>query len=319
MKKKIYGKFVTMAVVASMTVVALVGCGSTDEEVAPIEQTQLEETIDETPVAKAASADVNKEVSAPYFTKGVYANYSSEIENPEKNYFYVFSEDTYGYTDDSNTGIGLPFDCRQDEGAVIFTFGGADESEEKLIVTSALDGMVYGYFDGAEDRPLVFELLYDADPIGFNAQNYMSNGDFVYNDPNGWSIKYDPERFEIMQEGPVVSFVYTGECAGATLMQVTYDPTLKGKEKRDEIAKGYGEKATTNEAPFTGTEDVEGFWAMVGPDGGGAGLYETCICRDYMEGSLAFECIEHMCGEDELDMEVSDYMAMLIDSVTFAE
>jgi hypothetical protein len=163
----------------------------------------------------------------------------------------------------------------------------------------------------------VFELLADADPVEFNAQNYMSNGDYVYNDPNGWSVKYDPKRFEVMQEGPLVSFMYTGDCAGACLVQVTYDPDHKGKEKRDEIAAGYGESASSIDSIFPGTEDVEGYWASVGPDGGGAGLYETAITRDYMDGSLTFECIEHMSGMDELDMEVSDYMAMIIDSVKF--
>ncbi len=317
MKKNVVSKFVTVAAALSMASFALMGCGSTTEEVGTIEKSQLEETIEETPVATAATEDVNKEVSAPYFTKGVYANYSSELENPEKHYFYVFSEDSYGYTDDSESGTGLPFDCRQDEGAVIFTFGGASESEEKLIVSSVENGMVYGYFEGAEDRPLVFELLADADPEGFNAQNYTSTGDYVYNDANGWSIKYDPKRFEITKEGPVVAIVYTGESAGANLIQVTYDVEHNGKEMRDEIAKGYGEKATTLDAPFTGTEDVQGYWAMVGPDGGGAGLYETAISRDYMDGSLTFECIEHMSGDEALDMEVSDYMAMIIDSVKF--
>ena len=43
----------------------------------------------------------------------------------------------------------------------------------------------------------------------------------------------------------------------------------------------------------------------------------TSISRDYMDGSLTFELTGHNSGNDELDMEVSDYMSSIIDSVTF--
>ena len=101
------------------------------------------------------------------------------------------------------------------------------------------------------------------------------------------------------------------------MVQVTYDIEHNGKEKRDEIAKGYGETSTKYEATFPGTEDVEGFWAICPPAEDGTGLYMTSISRDYMDGSLTFELIGHNSGNEELDMEVSDYMAMIIDSLTF--
>ena len=44
---------------------------------------------------------------------------------------------------------------------------------------------------------------------------YNTGGkDFVYNDANGWSVKYDPSVIAVNQGGPVTTFVYTGECAG---------------------------------------------------------------------------------------------------------
>ena len=100
MRKNLVGKLVTIAAGASLAAGTLAGCGKTNEDVAPIEQAQLDQTIADDPVATADSLDAGKKVSSSVFTKGVYANYSSELENPEKHYFYVFSEDSYGYTDD---------------------------------------------------------------------------------------------------------------------------------------------------------------------------------------------------------------------------
>lgn len=316
MKKKLGKKVVSVAVVTAMAAIMLAGCGSASEEVAEVEQVELEGTIAEEPVAKADTTGTEK-ATAPYLTKGVYANYSAEAENPPKDYFYVFSDDNYGYTDDAGSGVSLPFDCTQEAGAITFYFGGSGESIEKFIVTDVKNGIVYGYFEGVEDRELVFELMADADPVGFNAQNYKSDGEYVYNDANGWSIKYDPKRFDITQEGNKVAIVYNGEGVGTNMVLVTYDVEHNGKEMRDEIAKGYGENATKYDAIFPGTEDVEGFWAICPPAEDGSGLYMTSISRDYMDGSLTFELTGHNTGDDEVDMEVSDSMAMIIDSLTF--
>ncbi len=316
MRKQTVSKVVSIVVATSMVTMALIGCGNVSSETGA--QGQAEETIGEEPVATSDTAKGDGEhIAAPYFRKGVYVNYAVEAENPPKDQFYVFSDDNYGYTDDAVTGMGLPFDCKQDEGAVYFTFGGTGESEEKFIVTSTEDGKIYGYFDGTEDRELVFEPVTDAKPEGFNAQNYMSGGDLVYEDANGWSIRYNPERFEITQDGNKVAIVYTGECAGTTMVLVTYDAEHNGKDMRDEIAKGYGETAVKSEAVFPGTEDVKGYWAICPPAEDGSGLYMTSISRDYMDGSLTFELTGHNSGNDELDMEVSDYMSSIIDSVTF--
>ncbi len=318
MKKGDSKKFVTNVLVVIGTI-TLVGCGSVSEETASTDgQIKIEESISEASVALAAKAEVKEEKNTEIsFKRGVYANYAKDTENPSKEYFYVFSDDNYGYTDDAKSGLGVPFDCKQDEGIVSFTFGGSDPKEEKLHITSADNGFIYGYFEGAEDKGLVFELVSDADPIGFNAQNYLSNGEYVYNDANGWSIKYDPERFTISQDGSKVAIVYTGESAGTNMILVTYDVEHSGKEMRDEIAKGYGDNVTKSDGIFPGTEDVEGYWAFSSPAEGGSGLCMSSSSRDYMGGSLTFECTEHISGNEALDMEVSDYMSMIIDSLTF--
>nr|WP_297708143.1 hypothetical protein [uncultured Butyrivibrio sp.] len=70
---------------------------------------------------------------------------------------------------------------------------------------------------------------------------------------------------------------------------------------------------------FPGTEDVKEYWAVLPPTEEGSRLYMTAIARDYMDGYLLFELTGHNSGDEELDMAVSDYMAAIIDSLTFTE
>ena len=147
----------------------------------------------------------------------------------------------------------------------------------------------------------------------------MLRVEFYSNDANGWSIKYDPKLFDITQDGNKVAIVYTGECAGTNMVMVTYDCDHIGAEIRNEYAKEYGDNAVTSDGIFPGTEDVTGYWAMCPPAEEGSGLYMTSISRDYMDGSLTFELIGHNSGDEALDIEVSDRMAMIIDSLTFSK
>ena len=124
MKMSMGQKVLSVAVTTALTVSMLAGCGSASEQTAEVDQAVVEETIAEEPVAKADTAETNN-ATAPYLTKGVYANYSAELENPSKDYFYVFSDESYGYTDDARSGVGLPFDCEQEAGAITFWFGGS--------------------------------------------------------------------------------------------------------------------------------------------------------------------------------------------------
>ena len=127
MKKKWIKKTVSFLTITTVAGMLLIGCGSGVQGAPDAAQTAAGETSDTVP-------------AAPYFTKGVYANYSGELDNPVKTYFYIFSDDTYGYTEDgANGGIGLPFDIEQKDGSVSFQFGGADEAEETLLITAVKD------------------------------------------------------------------------------------------------------------------------------------------------------------------------------------
>ena len=256
--------------------------------------------------------------AAPYFAKGVYYNYAKEAEDPDKTYFYVFSDDSYGYTaDGANEGIGLPFDIEQTDGTVKFLFGGADESEENLVITAVDNGIVYGYFEGTEDRELVFEPVEGADPEDFSAENFVNGPEnSVYRDANGWSIRYDANKFEVTKEGPDVFIVYTGESAGTNMITATYSLD-KAEDAIDKIGDEAGENVEFLQSIFPGTEDVTSYYAIVSPENGGSGAYMTAFARDYMEGSLIFRVDGHMGEDEEMNMAVSDDVAAVLDSITF--
>lgn len=306
MKKKWIKKTVSFLTITTVAGMLLIGCGSGVQDAPDAAQTAAGETSDTVP-------------AAPYFTKGVYANYSGELDNPVKTYFYVFSDDTYGYTEDgANGGIGLPFDIEQKDGSVSFQFGGADEAEETLLITAVKDGQIHGYFEGAQDRPLIFELLADEDPDTFSGENYVNGPEnSVYHDANGWSIKYDATLFEITPGGPQTFIVYTGESAGTNMITVTYTVENKAEAAIQELGKSWGDKTTYSEGPFPGASYAKGYWAVLPSEEGGSGMYETAIARDFMDGALIFELTCHNGEDDAMNMAVSDRMAGIIDSLTW--
>lgn len=73
---------------------------------------------------------------------------------------------------------------------------------------------ITGHFDDGLSLSFIPEP--GADPDNFDAQNYVSaatGGALIYNDANGWSVKYDPSVISVNGGGPVTTFVYTGESA----------------------------------------------------------------------------------------------------------
>ncbi len=121
----------------------------------------------------AGAAVAMAAAKAPFFEKGVYANYAEGLEEPDKNYFYIFNSEVHGFTaDGDHDGIGVPFEVEQTDGKAAFHIGGAEEDPDVFIVTSAGDGMIHGYFEDTPDRPLVFEYLAEANPDTFMIEHF---------------------------------------------------------------------------------------------------------------------------------------------------
>ncbi|MBR5635813.1 MAG: hypothetical protein IKW81_02640 [Pseudobutyrivibrio sp.] len=295
-----------LALTLSLT---MVGCGQNQAGIDKLKSKLTASTTiedDETPTAVL------------YFTKGVYANYAAELENPEKTYFYVFHGDGTGSIEDGEVGTATYFEYQVGYNSVTFTIGTDEPIEEEFKVTSSEDGKVIGSFDDGIE--LVFEHLNDVDVDTFNAVNYVHAArgeDFTYTDANGWQVRYNPEFIQVNQGGPVTTFVYTGECAGTNMITVTYTVDNNGEGAIKAIGEGWGDKTTYTESIFPGTEDVKGYWAVCASEEGDSGLYMTAIARDYMDGALVFEFTEHHSGDEMIDIAVSDYLAAIIDSLEF--
>jgi hypothetical protein len=289
------------------------------EDAAAGTNTPADTASEATAFTDTVSSDDEKAVGAPYFTKGVYANYAVGADEASCTYFYVFPDETYGHTDDGAEGIGLPFDCVQSDGTVSFTFGGAGEEESVLKVTAAAEGVVKGYFEDVPDRELEFHLLPQEDPETFSAENYVNGPEnSVYHDANGWSVRYDDGCFDINRQDGQVFIVYTGESAGTNMITVTYTVENGAEAAIKELGESWGSDAVLSEGHFPGApDDVKGYRASLPPAKDGSGLYMEAVGRDYMDGALIFELTGHREDDEEMNMEVSDRMAGIIDSLTF--
>ncbi len=140
----------------------------------------------------------------------------------------------------------------------------------------------------------------------------------TYEDPNGWSLQYDENCFEVNQKDNVATFVYTAESGGTNMMTVTYDISSTDPEViADKLVAEWGDKAQKSEGTFPTDESVPVFRASLPVEEGGSGLYMEAIIRSYMQGCLVFELTGHNSGDDAIDMAASDNLSMLIDSVKF--
>ncbi len=113
-----------------------------------------------------AAANAN----ASIFTKGVYVNYQEG--ETERDYFYVFTDDNNGHTEDGTDGMGVPYACDQTKDQVTFHFGGADDNTV-FQVSSVENGVVKGTFD--DGKVNVFEPIPNVDPENFSGEDYLKS------------------------------------------------------------------------------------------------------------------------------------------------
>jgi hypothetical protein len=168
-----------------------------------------------------------------------------------------------------------------------------------------------------ESEALAEEVVSTEGADAVNESQVSESGATLYTDPNGWSVEYDPERFAVNQGENFVSFVYTGESAGSNLVTAYYEVGKNASASINERAEAWGEETTMLDGEFPGASDVIGYWAMLPPAEEGSGLYMTAVARDYLDGALVFELTGHNSGDEMMDMEVADYLAMIIDSLKF--
>ncbi len=133
----------------------------------------------------------------------------------------------------------------------------------------------------------------------------------------GWSVEYNSEVFEVEEGNDFVGFDYTGDCYGRCMVTVSNLTGMTMEEARDELVSMWGDKATTCEGPFSVDEKFAYWVCMESKVGDGLSLYDTAIVVEHNGNTILFECVEYMGIDEEVDMMVSDELAMIVDSVQF--
>jgi hypothetical protein len=152
------------------------------------------------------------------------------------------------------------------------------------------------------------------------AAGTAADGDETYKSEDGWSVRYDPSLFSVNElDDHTVSFVYSGESAGANMVEISYVPDKQPEEAMAVITDFWGndEIVKRSEGFFPGTEDQWGYFRTTSAADNGSGLSQTLIGGEYNGGALMFEITAHNSGDDEKDMQMSDYLAGIVDSVQY--
>lgn len=112
---------------------------------------------------KAAAKSTSTEPAAStetWFSRGVYA----VLEGDKIVDYYLFFDDSTGRTCDPEEGIGVGFDCEQEDDQVIFHMGSADDNTIMAMETSE-DGYIMGTLGGFSYR---FTPMAGEDPETFD-------------------------------------------------------------------------------------------------------------------------------------------------------
>lgn len=166
-------KYAAILLALAMTGTLVSGCGSMQSAMQRTAEDAVQSARNES--GQGSEKEASEELTPPYFEKGVYANYSAELEDPSKTYFYVFHSETEGYTVSGEFQTeGIPFKAEQADGMVTFFTEGMEDYGEEFFITEAEENLIYGYFTDLPDRPMVFELLEGVDPDGFDAEAYVN-------------------------------------------------------------------------------------------------------------------------------------------------
>ncbi|MCR5774142.1 MAG: hypothetical protein K6G42_03560 [Lachnospiraceae bacterium] len=157
-------------------------------------------------------------------------------------------------------------------------------------------------------------------PGGDSTAENDSHEEMTYMSPDGYQIRYNASNTESKEiDGHTVRFIYTGEPSGENMITVTYIPDRFPDEVLYEVTEPWGdqEAIARSEGFFPGTNDKWGCWRTFSTTDGKSEIVRTAIAGEYNGGVLMFESEEHMSGDEEKDMAISDELAYIVDSITY--
>ncbi len=140
----------------------------------------------------------------------------------------------------------------------------------------------------------------------------------TYANSDGWSVQYDSNLVEVTESDDTVAFVYTADCPGTCMMTVSKSDASTAAEARDAIAEswGNGDNLIKSESPLMDT-GKDGYWLIQPLEEGGSGLTETVITTTHDNQVFVFDLTTHVGDDEAMNMQISDTMAMIIDSLQF--
>lgn len=142
----------------------------------------------------------------------------------------------------------------------------------------------------------------------------------TFKSANGWQCRYDASLVEAKEETDAAAFTYTGKAEGENGLKVSFVEGKQPEELLAEITESWGdqEKISRTEGFFPGASDKWAFWReMKAEDADGTA--RTAIAGEYNGGVLCFEFTTTPGGDEETDMQVSDVLAEVINSIEYED
>lgn len=136
----------------------------------------------------------------------------------------------------------------------------------------------------------------------------------TYKSSKGWSVRYQPEDFEVKEDGDNVEFLYTSGITLNNAVDIRYVTDKQPEEVLAEITDEWGvdpEKINRVEGFFPGTEDKWGYWREYADNS----LWRTAIAGEYNGGVLVF--IRTQIPEDCEGTATTDALAEILNSISY--
>ncbi|MBQ7535529.1 MAG: hypothetical protein IJT43_07920 [Stomatobaculum sp.] len=151
------------------------------------------------------------------------------------------------------------------------------------------------------------------------AEETKAAEDKVYKNSKGWQVRYDPSLIEVKEEKDGATFTYTGEAEGTDKVTISFAEGKQPEELLYELTSSWGdqEKIDRSEGFFPGAPENWAFWRVMNADTASDGIARTAIAGEYNGGVLYFDVETTPTGDDATDMQVSDVLAEVIDSIEF--
>ncbi len=139
--------------------------------------------------------------------------------------------------------------------------------------------------------------------------------------PDGWTVNYDASVLSAEEvDEHTASFVYTGESAGACMLTIKYEAGADPEETLKTVTGGWTEdEVAVTESVLPNNEDVTTYSSQLDSKEGETTLSQALYICAYNGGTLSFEFLIHMSGDDATDMAISDALTNTFDSIKLGE